>query len=315
MKRILCCILLICTLLLCAGCNVQVSAPVHDPDKLLIVTTNFPPYDFARQIVGDQAEVVMLLAPGEESHSFEPTPKDIMTLTEADLFIFGGGESDAWAKKLMDSTELDTSKSFMMMDCVDTVSQDAEGTVPHEAHDHSTHYAYDEHVWTSPRNATVICTKLSERLAEIDPANAETYRKNFAVYLNELALLDAEFTLITAGADRKTVVFADRFPFRYLADTYGLTYYAAFPGCSSETEPDAATMSFLIDKVNSEHIPAVFYTEHSNRKIADAVSEATGAKQLLMHSCHTLTNEEAERGETYISIMKQNAAALKEALS
>ncbi len=315
MKRILCAILLICTLILSAGCGAKVSAPTHNQDKLFIVTTNFPPYDFARQIVGDEAEVVMLLAPGEESHSFEPTPKDIMTLTEADLFILGGGESDAWAKKLIDSAELDASKTFMMMECVDTISKDTEASVPPDEHDHSAHFAYDEHIWTSPKNATVICTKLSQRLAEIDTKNAETYRKNFAAYLNELALLDAEFTTLTAGAKRKTVVFADRFPFRYLADAYGLTYYAAFPGCSSETEPDAATMSFLMDKVNSEQIPVVFYTEHSNRKIADAVSEATGAEQLLMHSCHTLTKAELERGETYISIMKQNAAALKEALS
>lgn len=313
MKRILCGILLICTLILYTGCDAQVATPVHDADKILIVTTNFPPYDFARQIVGDQAEVVMLLAPGEESHSFEPTPKDIMMLTEADLFILGGGESDAWAKKLIDTAELDESKTFMMMECVDALFKDSENS--HGEHDHSEHYAYDEHVWTSPRNATVICTKLSERLAEIDTKNADVYRKNFAAYLNELALLDAEFTRITTAADRKTIVFADRFPFRYLADTYGLTYYAAFPGCSSETEPDAATMSFLIDTVKKEQIPAVFYTEQSNRKIADAVSEATGAKQLLMHSCHTLTQEEAGRGETYISIMKQNAAALKEALS
>ena len=309
-KRILCGILLICTWFVFSACNVQPATPTHDPDKLLIVTTNFPPYDFARQITGEDAEVIMLLSPGEESHSFEPTPKDIMTLAEADLFILGGGESDAWAKKLMDSAELDASKAFMMMDYVDMHAEDAD-----EKHDHSAHYAYDEHVWTSPRNATIICTKLSERLAEIDAENAENYRQNFADYLQELALLDAEFTKITTGAARKTIVFADRFPFRHLADTYGLSYYSAFPGCSAETEPDAATMSFLIDTVKKEQIPAVFYTEHSDRKIADAVTEATGAKQLLMHSCHTLTKEESERGETYISIMKQNAEALKEALS
>lgn len=318
MKRTLAVLSLFCLLFSFCSCS---SPAVFDSSKLQIVTTNFPSYDFARQMAGDRAEVTMLLAPGEESHSFEPTPQDVIRLTKADLFILGGGESDQWALKLLESAELDESKTLMMMDCVEAVPEEiTEGMQHHDEHedenqDHSRFYEYDEHVWTSPANAAAICTAIAERLSATDKDNAHEYMKHLDSYLNELSALDILFTDIVSNSARKTIIFADRFPFRYFADQYGLTYYAAFPGCSSEAEPDAATMKFLIDKVTEESIPSVFYTELSNRKIADAVCEATGAKQLLFHSCHTVAKDEFERGETYVSLMKQNAVALKEALS
>ena len=317
-KRTIAILSLFCLLFSLCGCSAN---PSFDNSKLQIVTTNFPAYDFARQLTGDRAEVTMLLAPGEESHSFEPTPQDVIRLTKADLFILGGGESDQWALKLIDSAELDENKTFMMMDCVKTVPEEhTEGMQHHghnenEIHDHSRFYEYDEHVWTSPANAEAICKALAARLRTADKENAHEYAKHLDSYLNELSALDILFTDIVSNGARKTMIFADRFPFRYFADQYGLTYFAAFPGCSSETEPDAATMKFLIDKVKEENIPAVFYTELSNRKIADGVCEATEAKQLLFHSCHTVTKDEFEQGATYVSLMKQNAAMLKEALS
>lgn len=304
------------------GCSVP---PAPNSTKLQIVVTSFPPYDFARQLAGDHAEVTMLLSPGQESHTFEPTPQDILKLAQADLFILGGGASDEWAKRMIASSELDAKKALSMMDCVESVPEElSEGMQQeyvHETHhnhkeaDHSKYYTYDEHVWTAPKNAMKICEEIAERLIAADSANAATYQENLNAYLGELSALDNEFSEIAETGTRTTIVFADRFPFRYFADCYNLTYFAAFPGCAGETEPDAATMKFLIDKVQEERIPAIFYTELSNRKIASAISEATGAKQLLLHSCHNVTKNEFERGETYVSLMRQNAAALKEALS
>lgn len=302
------------------------SAPqTQNSNKLQIVVTSFPPYDFARQLAGDHADVTMLLSPGQESHTFEPTPQDMIFLTQADLFILGGGASDEWARRMMASSELDEGKTLSMMDCVESVPEElSEGmqqTGIHETHhtheetDHSKYYTYDEHVWTAPENAMKICEEITKKLITTDSTNAATYQENLNAYRKELAALDKAFSEIAEAGTRTTLVFADRFPFRYFADSYNLTYFAAFPGCAGETEPDAATMKFLIDKVQEERIPAIFYTELSNRKIANAISEATGAKQLLLHSCHNVTKDEFERGETYVSLMRQNAAALKEALS
>lgn len=286
-------------------------------DKIKIVATNFPPYDFARQIAGNAAEVTMLLSPGEESHTFEPTPQDIIKIQQADLFIMGGGESDQWAKNLVSASELDGNKILAMMDCVETVPEEITDGMQHEhtEEDHSKFYEYDEHVWTSPVNAEAICKKIYEKILAADRENEQLYASNLNAYLSELDELDKEFQDAVSSGTRKTLVFGDRFPFRYFADQYGLNYFAAFPGCSGETEPDAATMKFLIDKVNDEKIPLVLHVELSNQKIADAICEATGAKKALFHSCHGITKEEFERGETYVSLMKKNVDVLKEALS
>lgn len=312
-----CCIWLCCILPLLFGCT---APQTPDTEKLQIVTTNFPAYDFARQITGDIAEVTMLMSPGEESHTFEPTPQDMIVLTKADIFILGGGESDQWALHVMDSAEIASDKALFMMECVETVPALTEDAAPHQhgaqhSHDHKEFYAYDEHVWTSPENAMDICKAIAEKCAEADPEHKEVYTENLSQYLQELSLLDTSFREVVDGGFRKTLVFADRFPFRYFADCYGLTYYSAFPGCADETEPDAATMKFLIDTIQKDSIPVVCYTELSNRKIADALSEATGVKQVLFHSCHNVTKDEFQRGETYVSLMKQNVAALKEALN
>lgn len=293
-----------------AGCGRPPGANRSENGKLKIITTNFPPYDFAREIGGEFVDVTMLLSPGQESHTFEPTPQDIIALGSADLFIAGGGTSDEWAKKLISNSELEKEKVLFMMDCVEIKEKDEDN----HAHDHSHFYEYDEHVWTSPVNAQKICEEILKRLIEIDEENAQYYRDCAAAYLEKLDQLDESFRSFFESSAQKTLIFADRFPFRYFADEYGLTYFSAFPGCSGETEPDASTMKFLIDKVNNENIPCVFYTELSNQKIADSILEATGAKKTLLHSCHTVTKEEFDKGETYISLMEQNLVNLKEAL-
>ena len=199
----------------------------------------------------------------------------------------------------------------------DVHDHEDEDTHDESSHDHAheSHGEQDEHVWTSPKNAMRIVQKLCDSLCRLDPEHADEYQANTASYLASLASLDEEFSDVTAIASRHTIVFGDRFPFRYFADTYGLDYYAAFPGCSSESEASAKTLSFLIDKIKEEQIPVVFHTELSNEQMTDSICEATGAKKLLLHSCHNVSKDDFESGATYLSLMEQNVSALKEALN
>lgn len=476
--------------------------------KLNIVSTIFPPYDFVRNIAGDRAELHMLLAPGNESHSFEPSPRDIITMQNADVFIYIGGETDAWVDRILESMDTSGTTILSLVDMVDTVEEeivegmehshdehdhdhgeihagdvgdrplsdwagawqsvytllsdradaetlakwetnvhtlqidedslrmttpDAEDTatyayagfalvegdhgtsvwyqfegvdtgdampsyimfsdhgtgadeahghdedhedehdedhhdeLPHfhlrygddgfdallgidgwaptyfpegvsaeaaeealsahgsgqaedDAHeaeeDHEDHeaHAIDEHVWTSPRNARVIVRALARVLSELDAANAEAYQQNANDYDVSLQALDQAFAGAVENAARTTILFGDRFPFRYLADDYGLDYYAAFPGCATDTEASAATVAFLIDKTLEENLPAVFTIEFSNGIIADTIAEATGAARLAMHSCHNVSRADFEGGVGYLDLMTKNVEALREAL-
>ena len=200
------------------------------------------------------------------------------------------------------------------MDCVETVEEEiVEGMEAEEEEEESEEPELDEHVWTSPENAVKIVECISDRLCEVDAENAGKYQENTKKYVEELNNLDSRFKEIVSESNTKTMVFGDRFPFRYFADAYKINYYAAFPGCSSESEPSASTIAFLIDKVNDEKIPAVFTIEFSNKKIAETISESTGAEILEFHSCHNITSEDMKNGETYISIMNRNADNLQKA--
>ncbi|MDR2176484.1 MAG: zinc ABC transporter substrate-binding protein [Treponema sp.] len=470
--------------------------------KLNVVTTIFPPYDFARTITGGKAALTMLLPPGAESHSFEPTPQDIIKVQNCDVFIYVGGESDAWVETILESMDTSRMEIITLMDCVEVVEEvivegmqdEEEGHDHGHSHEHEeftredikdraltdwagdwqsvyphlldgtldpvwehraeegdktaqelfeenkAHYVtdvdrititadsmsfyrngvpatarytyrgsavtdlddgslwvrykfeaagnppagapkyimfsdhlhapartehfhvyasntsfdeltadtnpvnyptyypaamtkgdivtemigheheeeeeaeYDEHVWTSPRNAKLIVRKIADVLKQRDPANAAEYERNTASCLAKLTELDASFQTITDGAKRKTIVFGDRFPFRYFADAYGLSYFAAFPGCSTETEASAATIAFLINKVRSENIPVVFHIELSNEKIADTICEETGARKLLLHAVHNVSKRDFDRGATYYGLMSANVQNLREAL-
>jgi zinc transport system substrate-binding protein len=291
--------------------------------KISVVATNFPSYDFARAVAGGasaaegKADITMLLRPGSESHSFEPTPRDIIKIQNCDVFIYVGGESDEWVKGILESIDTSKMKIVSLMDCVETVEEEIVEGMEEEAEESEDEEEaeYDEHVWTSPENAKRIVRAIADVFRETDAANAEFYEKNTEAYLAELDELDAAFKRVVDGAAvRRTLVFGDRFPFRYFADAYGLKYFAAFPGCSTETEPSAATVAFLIDKVGAEKIPVVFHIELSNEKIADAIAEATGAKKLLLHAAHNITRTDFENGATYLSLMEQNVKNLAEAL-
>ena len=313
MKRIIC-IMLCMTAVLFSLCSCGKENSKKDDGKLNVVTTIFPPYDFAREIGGDKINVSMLLKPGMESHSYDPTPQDIIKIQESDLFIYVGGESDEWVNDILESGDRKPAKIIALMDIVDKVQEEIVDGMEKDD-DEGDEIEYDEHVWTSPINASLITRKISETLCELDTKNVDFFKSKTSEYCRKLSALDNEFREIAENAKRKTIVFGDRFPFRYFADEYGLKYYAAFPGCSSETEPSAATISFLIDKVKEEKIPVVFSIEFSSGKVADAICESAGAKKLTFHSCHNVTQQELDNNAGYYSIMHNNALALKEALS
>jgi zinc transport system substrate-binding protein len=471
----------------------------HKDGALTVTATIFAPYDFTRAIAGDRINLSMMLPPGAESHSFEPTPRDIINMQNSGVFIYIGGESDAWVDRILGSLETSNMKIVRLMDVVDVVEEEivegmeddddhghdhgefdpakvkdrpmsdfggswksgvpflnngsldaylshraeeegkpaaeikadlvsgwasaydaltimgntlvvgnrsaaytyrgyeiVEGdhgasvwytyqiTAPNsgfpaylmfndhgdgdeedheepEDHDHEevahihlkygdTGFAallertdwspmyfaaaasaeaiaetlaghgheedaeYDEHIWTSPQNAVRMVRAITDALCEKDAANASYYRQNRDAYIAKLNDLDAAFQSVVNTAARKTIVFGDRFPFRYFADRYGLSYFAAFPGCSTETEPSAATVAFLIDKIRAERIPVVFHIELSNERMANTIAEETGAKKRLLHAAHNISKRDFERGTTYLELMTANVDALREAL-
>lgn len=287
--------------------------------KLNVVSTVFPSYDFSRQIGEDKINLTLLIPPGGESHTYEPTPSDIIKIKNADVFLYTGGENDTWVKNVLDDVGSEHTAVVAMMDCVETVEEEhVEGMQVYEhEHEHGEdeEHEKDEHVWTSPINAIKISRVIAETFAEKDKENAEFYKNNFLEYEKELKQLDSDIRNVVDNAQRHTLIFGDRFPLRYFADEYGLEYFAAFPGCSAESEPSAKTVSFLIDKVRQEKIGVVFYLEFSNGKCAQTIAEESGAKTLLFHSCHNVTQDEMKRGETYISLMRKNLENLKIALN
>lgn len=314
-------------------------------EKISVVATIFPQYDFVRQIAGENVELKMLLKPGEETHSYEPTPQDIIAIQNSDLFIYVGGENDAWVEDILESMPDNGRKTLKLVDCVDTVEEEhVEGMKEERGHDHDeddaeheeheveheedeadheehgqeeTHSVHeiDEHVWTSPLNAVKIVEQIKEELCEIDSENAPDYEENAEAYVAQLKELDQEFQDVVDHSKRKLMIFGDRFPFRYFAEAYGLDYYAAFSGCASDTEPSAATMAFLINKVQDENIKTVLKMELSNENIAKAIAEATNADVKEFYSCHNLTAKQFADGETYLSLMEKNVETLREVLN
>ncbi|MDR3342310.1 MAG: metal ABC transporter substrate-binding protein [Treponema sp.] len=305
-----------CAALLVAGGQRDRAVDSNATGKPKVVATIFPPFDFTREIAGERVNLAMLLPPGTESHSYEPSPQDIITIQRCDIFIYGGGESDAWVDRVLDSMDAGRMKIVRLMDCVEAVEEVIVEGMEAESEPGGAEAAseYDEHVWTSPKNAMLIVQAISRVLCEVDAKNALEYQRNTVAYCAKLDTLDAAFQEVVAGAARKTIVFGDRFPFRYFAEAYGLSYFAAFPGCSTETEPSAATVAFLINKVKAEKIPVIFHIELSNERMADTISEATGAKKRLFHAGHNITKRDFERGVSYMELSYQNLDNLKEAL-
>ena len=319
MKKLLPLLLSLCLLLTACG----QAAPERETGRLRIVTTVFPAYDFARAAAGGLADVELLLPPGTESHSYEPTPADILAVQDCDLFIYLGGESDEWVETILDAVE-PRGEQLRMIDCVPLLEEElVEGMQAEIGHDHEHGHdeeershgegevtGLDEHVWTDPANAAVITRMIGERLSALDEVHGDTYRSAAEDYADKLEGLDREFTEFFAE-DRGPMVFGDRFPLRYFAAAYGVEYYAAFPGCGTQTEPSAATVAFLTEKVRREQLPVVWYIEFSNHLVADSVAEAAGTETAMFHTCHNVSRQELESGATYVSLMEGNLKTLR----
>ena len=372
MKKILVSFSFILTLFLLCGCN----APYQkSDDKLVVVTTIFPYYDFVRELGTSDIELHLLITPGMDSHSYEPTPSDLILLQNADLLIYTGGESEVWVEEILDGLDTSELSILCMMDYVELIEEEhdedhhhhdhgescshdaseqdfeehieeghsedthnedehSEDTHVEEGHSedahtseiiveeghnedaHASEIIYDEHIWTSPKNAILIVEAIKDRLSEIDSGHKEEYEANYESYRLELEELDQAFEDTVKNAKTNTIVVGDKFPFQYFVTHYGLQHYAAFPACSSEVEPSVKTMISLVDVMKSEHLGTVFYTESTNNtKVAVTICEETGADSLLLHSCHTVTNQELKEGVSYLSLMWQNVEALQKGLN
>lgn len=319
------------------ACTVPVEKA--DDGKIQIVATLFPYYDFARAIVGDRADVTLLLSPGREAHSFEPTPLDAVTISESDVFLYNGGEGEYWVDSMLDAAGENIAVIARMMDYVDALDEEyVEGMQGADGHDHdhehgshddhddhdhdheedehdSDEVEYDEHIWTSPKNAVVLCRAVCDAICKADPANEDFYRANCDDYCAQIEALDARFADLCASTPHKLLVFADRFPMLYFCREFGLDYRAAFHGCSGDTEPSLATIKYLIDKVEDEDIPVVYTIDFGTKKVAAVVSECTGAAVDTLYSMQTVSRADFDAGETYLTLMERNYEALRKGLN
>lgn len=303
--------LLLIGLLFVTGCNVK-----KESDQINIVSTIFPGYDFARAVGKENVNLTMLVKPGSDSHSYDPSPKDIIKIEESDLFIYVGGESEEWVDSILKNLSSKT-KVIRLMDLVEVKEEEIiegmeEETEEEDGEEHDEEY--DEHIWTSPMNAITMVSKIKDVLVNIDLDNSKYYEDNATDYIEKLNQLDIDIKKTINEGHEKTLVFADRFPFRYFVDEYNLDYKAAFPGCSHDTEASSKTITYLINYVKDNNIPVVFYIELSNQKLADTLVDETKIQKLEFQSAHNLTRNDFDKGVTYIDIMKQNILNLKEAL-
>ena len=309
-----------------AGCGKQ--NDTNQTDKLSIVTTIFPEYDWVREILGekaDNAEITMLLDNGVDLHSYQPTADDIVKISDCDLFIYVGGESDEWVEDALRNAANRNMKVINLLEVLgDSVKTEeiVEGMQEEEhehedAEEHEHEEEADEHVWLSLKNAKMLVRVISKALQELDPDSKDIYAANADAYVKKLSALDAEYQAAVDAASNKTILFGDRFPFRYLVDDYGLCYYAAFVGCSAETEAGFETISFLAKRVDEWKLPCVLTIEGAQHKIAETIVWNTTTKNqrvLTMDSMQSTTSKDVKNGTTYLSVMEKNLSVLKEAL-
>ena len=292
-------------------------------DKLQIVAAIFPIYDWVQNILGENpgdAEVNMLLDTGVDLHSYQPSADDIMQISACDIFIYVGGESDKWVE---DALKEAVNKDMVVINLLNVLGDQVKeeeliaGMEGEEEEGEEEEPEYDEHIWLSLRNASVLTDHIADAIAEVDAADADAYMANAEAYKEKLSSLDAEYQEAVSAAEKDTLLFGDRFPFRYMTDDYGLSYFAAFPGCSAETEASFETIVFLADKVNELSLSSILTIEGSDHKIAETIRESTKSRDqqiLTMNSMQSTTLEDAQEGTSYLSIMKDNLEVLKEAL-
>ena len=331
MKKIIT-FMLVAVLAVCAlsGCGTSKSGEDTKDKKIKIVTTIFPEYDWVMQILGDKADkadVTMLLDKGVDLHSYQPSTADIAKISEADVFIYVGGESDEWVEDVLKEAKNKKLKVINLMDVMGDKAKEEEVKEGMQAEEEEAEEAkdgkeeeeveYDEHVWLSLKNAKIFTKKIADVLSEVDKDNAKTYQANYESYAKKLDDLDKKYAEAVASAKNKTLVFGDRFPFRYLVNDYGLDYYAAFVGCSAESEASFETVTFLAKKIDELGLNNVLTIEGKNHKIAKTVVDNTKNKDqkvLTMDSMQSTTSKDVKDGATYLGIMEKNLEVLKEAL-
>ena len=307
-------------------------AALAENKKISVVTTIFPIYDWVREIAGENIgnmDLTMLLDSGADLHNFQPTAPDILKVASADLFIFVGGESDEWTEDVLAAAMNANIRTVNLVEALGDQAkeeelvegmehEDEDGDHDHEDHDHEHETEMDEHVWLSLRNAQALCRVIAVELCEIDPDSAALYQSNLAAYEEKLAALDRQYAEVVAASAYDTILFGDRFPFRYMADDYGLTYYAAFSGCSAESEASFQTIVFLAGKVDELGLPAVMTIENPKARIAETIVQTTKARNqkiLAMDSMQSITSREVNQGVTYLAVMESNLEVLKQALN
>ena len=306
-----------------SACNTESGKKDSTPKKISVVATIYPQYDWLKNVIGERADAVdlkLLIKNGTDLHSYKPSAQDIATIAKADLVVYVGGESDEWIEKALEATPKEGRIALNLMKALgDRVKEEevVEGMQVEEEHHHE-EVENDEHIWLSLKNASILVSALVESLSKVDSANSSIYIANAATYNAKLQELDEKFTTAISGASQKTVLFGDRFPFRYLVDDYGIKYYAAFVGCSAESEASFETVAFLAGKMDSLQLPAIFTIDGSNGKIARAILEASknskGAEILTLNSMQSVTDEQIKAGADYLSTMRDNLEILKKAL-
>lgn len=295
------------------------STPLQQGKELSVVCSIFPQYDFCREIMGKDASIELLLKTKVDMHNYKPSAEDILKIKNCDLFIDIGGESDEWAKDVISSAE---NKKLSVLSLIDLVEAKEEETLEGMEKEEHTHgedeeeheHEKDEHVWTSLKNAEKIVRAIADKLCSLDKINAEKYQKNAKAYIEKLSTLEKQYAEVVKNAKRSTLVFADRFPFRYLADDYSLECFAAFSGCSAETQASFETIAFLSEKVKEKELPYVLVIDGSDGSVAKTVAAQSGAKIRTLDSCQSVSDDEIKNGKSYLSIMTNNLEVLKEVL-
>ncbi len=317
MKRFSAIILTLFACFFLAACSGDQAASQEEPKgdssgKIQVVATIFPVYDFAREVGGDNVSVTKILPSGVESHSFEPSPSDVITINEADLFLYTGDTMEPWVSTVIRGADSDAlsvgvvSKGVPLLRLKDEHDEDKE---------HEEHYDYDPHIWTDPARAMIMVDNITAYLSGCDPQHADEYTANAASYKKELEALDNKIKEIVTNGKRDEIIFGGRFAFLYFVDHYDLDYDAAVDSCSDHSEPSAKKIAEIITEIREDQIPVIYYEELTNPTVCQSIADDTGAKMLMLHSCHNVTEEELANGTTYLSLMEQNAENLKEGLN
>ena len=302
-----------------AGISILVASLILAANKTSntakIISTSFVGYDFARAVTGDKDAAMMLLKPGAEMHSYEPTPQDIANIKNAKLFIYIGGESEQWVEKILADNNISSDHCLRLMDFVTPKEEEQKAGMESEEEEEEGEKEYDEHIWTSIPNAIRLVNAIRDKITSLDMGKQEQYSKNAETYTARLSEIDTKLRSIATQKNDRTLIFGDRFPFRYFVDEYGLDYYAAFPGCSDQTEASANTVAFLTEKAKELGVKAIFKIEMSSDKLAQTIAEEVGARVYTLHAAHNISEDEFASGLSYAEIMEQNAKTLTEALN